>query len=157
MSRTQRLTVVLVLNLILVAGLVAVGVGAHSLAVLAEGGGYLLDAVGVGVALLAIRISARPASGARPDGHPNATSIAALVNGGWLLVLEVLVEVEGKKTRQDRYLVFWQQFGKVLKEGVYHDQEWREQLAPLAEDWRAKFAARRRDAIRLRETYARLV
>jgi len=92
-SRTQRLTVVLVLNLILVASLVAVGVGAHSLAVLAEGGDYLLDAAGVGVALFAIRISARPASGAQPEGHPNATSIAALVNGGWLLVLEVLVAI----------------------------------------------------------------
>lgn len=91
MSRPQRLTVVLALNLALVAGLVAAGVGAHSLAVLAEGGDYLLDAAGVGVALLAIRLSARPASRARPRGHPNATSIAALVNGGWLLVLELLV------------------------------------------------------------------
>jgi len=91
MSRTQRLAVVLVLNLALVAGLVAVGVTAHSLAVVAEGSDYLLDSAGVGVALLAIRLSARPASRARPEGHPNATSVAALVNGGWLLVLELLV------------------------------------------------------------------
>lgn len=91
MSRTQRLTVVLALNLVLVAGLVAVGISAHSLAVLAEGSDYLLDAAGVGVALLAIRLSARPASRARPEGHPNATSIAALINGGWLLALELLV------------------------------------------------------------------
>jgi cobalt-zinc-cadmium efflux system protein len=90
-SRTQRLVVVLVLNLVLVAGLVAVGVTAHSLAVLAEGSDYLLDAAGVGVALLALRLAARPASRARPGGYPNATSIAALVNAGWLLVLEVLV------------------------------------------------------------------
>jgi Co/Zn/Cd efflux system component len=79
-SRKQRLTVVLVLNLALVAGLVTVGVSAHSLAVLAEGSDYLLDAAGVGVALLAIRLSERPASRARPDGYPNATSFAALVN-----------------------------------------------------------------------------
>jgi cobalt-zinc-cadmium efflux system protein len=90
-SRPQRLTIVLALNLALVVGLVAAGVGAHSLAVLAEGGDYLLDAAGVGVALLAIRLSTRPASRARPKGHPNATSIVALVNGGWLLVLELLV------------------------------------------------------------------
>jgi cobalt-zinc-cadmium efflux system protein len=45
----------------------------------------------VGVALLAIRLSARPATAARPAGYPNATTIAALVNGGWLLVLELLV------------------------------------------------------------------
>ena len=83
----RRLIVVLVLNLGLVAALVIVGMTAHSLAVLAEGGDYLLDAAGVAVALLAIRLSARPASPARPD----PTDIAALVNCSWLLVLEVLV------------------------------------------------------------------
>jgi cobalt-zinc-cadmium efflux system protein len=91
MSRKRRLIVVLVLNLALVAGLVAVGVTAHSIAVLAEGGDYLLDAAGVGVALLAIRLAARPATQARPEGYPNATTIAALVNAGWLLILELLV------------------------------------------------------------------
>jgi cobalt-zinc-cadmium efflux system protein len=91
MSRTRRLIVVLVLNLGLVVGLVTVGVTAHSIAVLAEGGDYLLDAAGVAVALLAIRLAARPATRARPRGYPNATTIAALVNAGWLLILELLV------------------------------------------------------------------
>jgi cation diffusion facilitator family transporter len=91
MSRAHRLIVVLVLNLGLVAGLVLVGVTAHSIAVLAEGGDYLLDAAGVGVALLAIRLAARPATPRRPAGYPHATSVAALVNAGWLLVLELLV------------------------------------------------------------------
>jgi cobalt-zinc-cadmium efflux system protein len=90
-SRKQRLVVVLVLNFALVVGLVIVGVTAHSLAVLAEGGDYLLDAAGVGVALLAISLSACPAGRGRPEGRPNATSIAALVNGGWLLAFELLV------------------------------------------------------------------
>jgi cobalt-zinc-cadmium efflux system protein len=70
---------------------VTVGVTAHSLAVLAEGSDFLLDAAGVGVALLAIRLSARPATRARPEGYPNATSLAALVNAGWLLGLEFIV------------------------------------------------------------------
>ena len=87
MSRTQRLIVVLVLNLGLVAALVIVGIMAHSLAVLAEGGDYLLDAAGVAVALLAIRLSARPASRARPA----PTDVAALVNCSWLLALEILI------------------------------------------------------------------
>ena len=91
MSRKQRLAIVLVLNLALVASLVTVGVTAHSLAVLAEGSDFLLDAAGVGVALLAIHLSERPASRARPEGYPNATSLAALVNAGWLLVLELIV------------------------------------------------------------------
>jgi len=91
MSRTQRLIVVLVLNLGLVAGLIVVGVTAHSIAVLAEGGDYLLDAAGVAVALLAIWLAARPATRTRPDGYPNATNVAALINAGWLLILELLV------------------------------------------------------------------
>lgn len=90
-SRTQRLLMVLTLNLALVAGLVIVGVTAHSLAVLAEGGDYLLDAAGVGVALFAIRLAARPASRPGPAGRPGPTDIAALINAGWLLILELLV------------------------------------------------------------------
>jgi cobalt-zinc-cadmium efflux system protein len=91
MSRAQRLSVVLALNLALVAALVEVGVGAHSLGVLAEGGDYLLDAVGAGVALLAIRRAARLVRGGRPADAAATTRIAALINCGWLLTLEVLV------------------------------------------------------------------
>jgi cobalt-zinc-cadmium efflux system protein len=87
MSRVQRLTVVLVLNLALVAGLVAVGIGAHSLGVLAEGGDYLLDAAGAGLAVLAIRLSARGARG----GGLGPTGTVALINAGWLLALELIV------------------------------------------------------------------
>jgi cobalt-zinc-cadmium efflux system protein len=87
------LTVVLLLNLMLVTALVVVGVWAHSLGVLAAGGDYLADAAAIGVSLFAIWLSRRPPSLRRPDGYPNATNIAALVNGGWLLALSVLVIV----------------------------------------------------------------
>jgi cobalt-zinc-cadmium efflux system protein len=87
MSRVQRLTVVLVLNLALVAGLAVVGASAHSLGVLAEGGDYLLDAAGAGLALLAIGLSARRARG----GGLGPTGAVALVNAGWLLLLELIV------------------------------------------------------------------
>lgn len=90
MSRTQRLLVVFTLNLVLVAGLVTVGVTAHSLAVLAAGGDYLLDAAGAALALLAVRLSARAVSRGQ---RPKASNVAALVNAGWLLVLEVLVAI----------------------------------------------------------------
>src|SRR5947209_14368637 len=90
-SRSRRMAIVLILNLTLVAALVVVGATAHSVAVLAEGGDYLLDAVGVAVALLAIRASARSGARGRPPGRLAATDLAALFNGGWLLLLEVLV------------------------------------------------------------------
>lgn len=91
MSRMHRLAVVLSLNLVLVAGLVAVGITARSLAVFAEGGDYLLDGVGVAVAMFAIWLSTHPPGRSRPDGRLNATTVAALVNAGWLLTLELLV------------------------------------------------------------------
>lgn len=91
MSRRGRLRVVLILNVVLVAALVGVGVSAHSLGVLAEGVDYLADAAAIGVSLLAIGLSERPPTARRPDGYPKATLWAALANSGWLLILSVLV------------------------------------------------------------------
>ena len=93
MSRTSRLAIVLALNLSLVTALVIVGLAAHSLAVLAAGVDYLADAAAIGVSLFAIRLASRPPSRARPDGYPNATNIAAVVNAGWLLVLNIAITV----------------------------------------------------------------
>jgi cobalt-zinc-cadmium efflux system protein len=92
-SRKRRLTVVLLANLLLVTALVVTGLVAHSLAVLAAGADYLADAAAIGVSLLAIWLASRPPTPARPRGYPRATSIAALVNAGWLLVLNILVAV----------------------------------------------------------------
>jgi cobalt-zinc-cadmium efflux system protein len=92
-SRSRRLVIVLALNLALIFALVTVGLAAHSLAVLAAGADYLADAAAIGVSLLAIWLAARPPTAARPDGYPAATKIAALVNAGWLLILNVLIVV----------------------------------------------------------------
>ena len=40
-------------------------------------------------------------------------------------------EVAGEKRVADRFLLFWEQFGRMLKEGVYHDVDARERLAKL--------------------------
>jgi cobalt-zinc-cadmium efflux system protein len=84
-SRTQRLAVVLLLNLALVTALAVTGLAAHSLAVFAAGADYLADAAAIGVSLLSIWLAARP------RGHPRATTIAALVNAGWLLILNIVI------------------------------------------------------------------
>ena len=91
MSRTARLQTVLVLNLLLVTMLLAVGLSAHSLSVFAEGADFLADAAAIGVSLSAIWLSKRPPTPERPGGYARATAFAALVNGGWLLVLSLLV------------------------------------------------------------------
>ncbi|MCX2747066.1 cation diffusion facilitator family transporter [Arthrobacter sp. MI7-26] len=93
MTRVRRLSVVLILNLVLVAGLVVVGISANSLGVLAEGADYLADAAAIGVSLLAVRVSKLPPTPKRPQGYPMATTWAAGVNAGWLLVLSVAILV----------------------------------------------------------------
>lgn len=40
-------------------------------------------------------------------------------------------EVDGEKQKTDRYLTFWGEFGRLLKEGVYHDVDARDRLAKL--------------------------
>jgi hypothetical protein len=54
-SKEKRLMFVRVLNLLLIAGLVVVGLRARSLEVLAAGGDYLPDAAAIAVSLFAIR------------------------------------------------------------------------------------------------------
>jgi len=93
MSRTTRLWLVLALNLGLLGALIVVGVEAHSLGVLAAAVDYLADAAAIGVSLVAIRLASLPPTARRPTGYPKATTWAALVNAGWLLVLSVLVIV----------------------------------------------------------------
>jgi cobalt-zinc-cadmium efflux system protein len=86
-----RLTIVLLLNLALITALVIVGLTAHSIGVLAEGADYLADAAAICLSLLAIWLSHRSPTTRRPLGYRNATKVAALVNGGWLLLLSILV------------------------------------------------------------------
>jgi cobalt-zinc-cadmium efflux system protein len=90
-ARTTRLTVVLLLNLALVAGLVVAGTGAHSVAVLAAGGDYLADAAAIGVSLLAIGLARRAPTRRRPGGFPRATAYAALINVTALLAVMAVV------------------------------------------------------------------
>ena len=63
-SRQTRLAVVLVLNLLLIAGLVVVGLRAHSLGVLAAGADYLADAAAIGVSLFAMVVTSTAESSA---------------------------------------------------------------------------------------------
>jgi cobalt-zinc-cadmium efflux system protein len=90
-ARTTRLTIVLLLNLALVAGLVVAGTGAHSVAVLAAGGDYLADAAAIGVSLLAIGLARRAPTRRRPGGFPRATAYAALINVTALLAVAAVV------------------------------------------------------------------
>lgn len=85
-STQKRLAVVLGLNLSLLTSLLVVGLSSHSLSVFAEGVDYLADAAGIALSLVAIGIGKR-----RPTSR--LPKIAAFINAGWLLVLNLIIIV----------------------------------------------------------------
>lgn len=86
MSQSRRITLVLMLNLAMIAALVIVGLAAHSLALVSEGGDFFADSGALGLGLLAIHLR---------DRHRNekATTWVALINGLWLVLLSGWVAV----------------------------------------------------------------
>ena len=73
---------------------VAVALYSHSLALLADAGHMLTDAVSLGVAWAAVRISRRPADHLRSYGYDRVQVLAAFLNGVTLLALSCWILVE---------------------------------------------------------------
>lgn len=90
----RRLTRALWLLVILMAGELAAGVVAHSLALLSDSAHMLTDAAAVGFALLALRLAARPAAGAMTFGFRRLEILSAQANGVTLLVLAGFISYE---------------------------------------------------------------
>lgn len=82
-----RLLAALGLMLALMAAEVAVGVVAHSLALLSDAAHMLTDAAAIGFSLVALTLAARPARGALTFGFRRAEILSAQANGVTLLVL----------------------------------------------------------------------
>ena len=82
----------------LVSGLVlvetSVGIAANSLALLADAGHLFADAVGIGIALVAIWLAGRPPSPGRTFGYARAEILAAVVNAGLLFAVAMVVLLE---------------------------------------------------------------
>lgn len=76
---------------------VVVGVLASSVALLADAAHMLVDALALGLSLVALRLAARPAGGAMTFGLRRAEILSAQANGITLLVLAGLVIYEGVK------------------------------------------------------------
>jgi len=92
----QRL---LSIALLLIAGFlgleVVIGLVASSLALIADAGHLLSDAAAIGLALVAMRLAARPAKGSFTYGLRRAEILSAQANGLTLLLLAALFTVEG--------------------------------------------------------------
>jgi cobalt-zinc-cadmium efflux system protein len=87
----RRLELALALILAFMAVEVAVGVLAHSLALLSDAGHMLTDAGALGFALVASALASRPAAGRYTFGLRRAEILSAQVNGATLLLVSALI------------------------------------------------------------------
>ena len=90
-----RLRIALGLLLGLMAVEVVAGILAHSLALLSDAAHMLTDAAALALALVAMRLAARPAKGAMTYGLKRTEILSAQFNGATLLVLGLLITYEG--------------------------------------------------------------
>ena len=90
-----RLKIALGLLVGLMAVEVVAGVLAHSLALLSDAAHMLTDAGALALALVAVRLAARPAKGAMTYGLKRTEILSAQFNGATLLVLGLLIVLEG--------------------------------------------------------------
>lgn len=91
----RRLLAVLVLTVVVLVVEVVGGLVSGSFALVADAGHMLTDAVGVGLALGATALAARPATAVRTFGWQRAEMLAALVNGLVIAVVGIGVLVGG--------------------------------------------------------------
>jgi cobalt-zinc-cadmium efflux system protein len=94
-ASASRLKIALALLVGLMAVEVVAGVLAHSLALLSDAAHMLTDAGALALALVAIRLAARPAAGALTYGLKRTEILSAQFNGATLLVLGLLIVYEG--------------------------------------------------------------
>src|SRR5690348_752489 len=94
-ASATRLKIALALLLGLMVVEVVAGILAHSLALLSDAAHMLTDASALALALVALRLAARPAKGAMTYGWKRAEILSAQFNGATLLVLGLLIVFEG--------------------------------------------------------------
>ena len=93
-SDKRLLTAALALILAFMGGEVVVGVLAHSLALISDAAHMLTDAAAIGLALVAMRLAARPPRGGYTYGLNRAEILSAQANGITLLVLSAWLVYE---------------------------------------------------------------
>ena len=88
MSQSKRLFIVLLLNVVMIAGLVIIGLSSHSIGVLAAGGDYTADSVAIVLGLIAIRLREKK------HGNTHATTYVAAINASLLVIITAFVMIE---------------------------------------------------------------
>jgi cobalt-zinc-cadmium efflux system protein len=94
MGRSQRLRIALGLNAALVVAQVAVGLGAHSVGLIADAGHNLTDVAALTLSVVAVHLLGRPGNDRRSFGYHRGTILAAQANAAALLIVTVLIVYE---------------------------------------------------------------
>ena len=92
---SRKLALALGLIVVFMAGEVVAGIVAQSLALLSDAAHMLTDAIAIALALVALRLAERPASGSFTYGLRRAEILSAAVNGVTLLLLGAFIVFEG--------------------------------------------------------------
>ncbi len=87
MTRSRRLVLALVIDLVLVVAEAIGGLLAHSSGLIATAGHDLADAAALGLALVVTRLALRPATASRSFGYHRATILAALANATAIVIV----------------------------------------------------------------------
>ena len=90
-----RLAAAIGIGVVVLAIELGAGLAANSLALLADAGHVFADLSGLGLSLVAIRVAARPVSGARSFGFYRLEILAAALNAVLLLLIAAVIIVEG--------------------------------------------------------------
>jgi cobalt-zinc-cadmium efflux system protein len=94
MGRLKRLRIAWGLNAVLVVAQVAVGLGAHSVGLIADAGHNLTDVAALTLSVVAVHLLGRPGNDRRSFGYHRGTILAAQANAAALLVVTVVIVYE---------------------------------------------------------------
>lgn len=94
MRQEERLRAALALNTGIIVGQVVAGVAARSIGLLADAGHNLSDVAAMGLSLVAVRLTRRPATPERSFGWHRSTILAAQANAATLLAVCAFITYE---------------------------------------------------------------
>lgn len=90
----QPLKITLGLVLVIMVAEILGGLFSNSLALLSDAGHMFTDALALGLSLFAMNLARRPATATKTFGYHRAEIMAALVNGGILIIVSVVIFYE---------------------------------------------------------------
>ena len=93
-SGSRGLKIALIIVAVMMAAEIAGGILSHSLSLLGDAGHMLVDALALGLSLIALNLAKKPATATRTYGFHRSEILAALANGVTLVLVAVFIFYE---------------------------------------------------------------